>query len=196
MSILLDAGPALNFLAVGQQGVLLKAAQAQGLRLTAPERVDREVLGMTNDRLFASTAALATWKKLKANGHVHILSDDLTTVDFTEAVTRISGMPVEQRIRSAKSLGEIMVLAHASVFVQSGIDVVVLIDEQDGRQRARLEQARLARTEAPGTLVLWSTRQVLKQADPAWLADGLSWQQVYNRMRPFDAGLAPLTTQS
>ena len=79
--------------------------------MTTPERVDREVLGMTNDRLFSSTAALATWKKLKANGHVHILSDDLTTVALTEAVTRISGIPAEQRIRSAKSLGEIMVLA-------------------------------------------------------------------------------------
>ena len=87
-------------------------------------------------------------------------------------------------------------LAHASVFVQNGIDVVVLIDEQDGRQRARLEQDRLARTGAPGALVLWSTRQVLKQADPAWLADGLSWEQVYNRMRPFDAGLAPLASRT
>lgn len=40
---------------------------------------------------------------------------------------------------------------------------MVLIDDQDGRNRARAEQVWLQRTCAPGTLVLWSTRQVLKQ---------------------------------
>ena len=36
----------------------------------------------------------------------------------------------------------------------------------------------------------------LEQADPAWLAEGLSWEQVHNRMRPFDAGLAPLALRT
>ncbi|SNY72234.1 hypothetical protein [Paractinoplanes atraurantiacus] len=76
MSILLDAGPSLNFLAVGQQNILIR-------------------------------------------------TDDLTTWQFAEAVTRISGMPAQDRVRSRKSLGEIMVLAHASVFVQQGQEVFV-----------------------------------------------------------------------
>jgi len=129
VSVLLDAGRVLNFLAVAQQDVLVKAAHAQGLTVAVPERVDREVLGKTKDPLFSSTPVLATWKKLKAAGRVQILNDDLTTVAFADAVTRICGMPAEQRVRSAKSLGEIMVLAHASVLVQSGTNVVVLIDE-------------------------------------------------------------------
>lgn len=49
MSILLDAGPSLNFLAVGQQNILIKVAQSHDLQIEAPERVDREVIGKTND---------------------------------------------------------------------------------------------------------------------------------------------------
>lgn len=47
MSILLDAGPSLNFLAVGQQNILIQIAQSQKLRLAAPARVDSEVIGMS-----------------------------------------------------------------------------------------------------------------------------------------------------
>lgn len=192
MNVLLDAGPALNFLAVGQQNVLIKAADHVGVQMCAPERIDTEVLGMAKDPLFAATAVASTWRKLTVSGRINILSDQLGTAVFTAAVTRISGVAALTRVRSRKSLGEIMVLAHASVLAQSGINVIVLMDEQDGRERALREQVWLRRRAAPGHVALWSTKQVLKQAQPAWIAGGLTWQQVYEQMRPFDAGLPPL----
>lgn len=194
MSILLDAGPSLNFLAVGQQNILVKAAESQKLQLATPQRVDAEVEGMAKDARFANTAVLSTWRKLRTTGRLQILDDSLTTQNLIDAVTRISGMPAKDRMRSRKSLGEIMVLAHASVFAQQGQQVFVLIDERDGRRRARHEQAWLKRQNAPGTLVLWSTPMMLREAgrQTDWIVGDLTAQAVYDRMRKFDDGFGPL----
>lgn len=194
MSILLDAGPSLNFLAVGQERILIEAAQSHGLQLAAPERVDREVEGKSKDPRFNRTPVLGTWKKLKASSRLTILDDSLQTSQFTAAVTRISGVPASQRVRTPRDLGEIMVLAHASVYVQRGHHVFVLMDERDGRARAAKERDWLTGQNAAGTLILWSTRQVLKHAaqQPGWIKGGLGWEAVYKQMCTFDDGLSPL----
>jgi hypothetical protein len=196
VSILLDAGPSLNFLAVGQQNILVQLAASRSLQLAAPEQVDREVHGKaSSDARFRRTGAAATWKKLTSSGRVHLLDDSLTSTDFRDAVARISGMPATDRMRQRKSLGEILVLAHASVCVLQGHDVFVLMDDGDGRARAHRERQWLQRQSAPGTLRLWGTRQVLEQvgtAQPQWIAGNQGWRSVYQRMRTFDDGLAPL----
>lgn len=96
MSVLLDAGPCLNFLAVGQQNILIQVAASRDLQIAAPQRVDTEVLGMVRDRRFSRTGVRGTWETLKASGRVQILDDSLTSEAFTGAVTRISGMPAKQ----------------------------------------------------------------------------------------------------
>jgi hypothetical protein len=191
VSILLDAGPSLNFLAVGQQNILIKVAESRSLQLAAPQRVDTEVKGMTNDPRFQRTGVLGTWQKLKSSGRLLILDDSLTSRELTTAVTRISGMPAKDRVRSRKSLGEIMVLAHATVYVQQGQQVFVLIDESDGRRRAMAEQRWLQEQKAPGRLILWSTPQILRAAADqlGWIVGDLTWQMVYDQMRKFDDGL-------
>ena len=44
-----------------------------------------------------------------------------------------------------------------------------------------------------GAFTLWSTYGVLREAarHPGWIAGGLSWEQVYDKMRPYDDGLRP-----
>ena len=104
-----------------------------------------------------------TWGKLKATGRVSILDDSLSTTKFAAAVSRVSGMPARQRVRQPKSLGEILVIAHASVYAQDGVDVFILMDEGDGRRRAKEESDWLTeRGHRP--LSLWSTPQVLRDA--------------------------------
>ena len=196
MSVLLDAGPSLNFLAVGQENVLIQVAASANLGLAVPQRVEKEILGVCRDPRFRGTPAEATWRKLCSAGRISVLDDTLTTQQFIDAVTRISGQPAHERIRSTRSLGEIMVLTHASVFAQQGQDVYVLIDEGDGRGRALREIAWLQGRQAPGRLVLWSTPQVLKQASvqDGWIKGGLTWEAVYRQMRRFDDGLPPLAS--
>lgn len=194
MSILLDAGPSLNFLAVGQQNVLVQLAASRDLQLAAPDRVDREVRGKANAERFRRTGALGSWQKMTAAGRIEILDDTLADRPvFTSAVTRISGMPAAERVRTGASLGEIMVLAHASAYAQDGHEVYVLIDERDGRDRARKEMRWLHDQASAGSLTLWSTPQVLKSAagEPGWIENSLTWEQVYDQMRRFDDGLPP-----
>lgn len=193
MSILLDAGPSLNFLAVGQQNILIQAATSQQLQLVAPARVDNEIVGMCCNDRFKNTAVLRTWSTLKASKRVQILPDELNTWAFTEAVTRISGIPARDRIRSTKSLGEIMVLAHASVYVQLGHQVFVLIDDRDARRRTGREAQWLHSEGFEKQLILWSTPQVLQEAGrhEGWITGDLNWEQVYDRMTAYDDGLPP-----
>ncbi len=98
---------------------------------------------------------------MTAAGRIEILDDTLTVQAFSEAVSRVSGMPAVERVRSGASLGVIMVLAHASVLAAAGEDVFVLMDDGDGRRRAKAEQNWLAER-AAGRLTLWSTPQVLR----------------------------------
>ena len=193
MSVILDAGPFLNFLAVGQQGVLVELAASRQLQLAVPTRVDREILGVARSARFRRTPAQSTWLKLKSAQRVDVLDDTLTEQELIDAVARTSGMPAEQRVRDGKSLGEIMVLAHASVLVQRGLAVFVLIDDGDGRRRARREQAWLDSAGAPGRLTLWSTPQVLRSADDSWIVGGHSRQVVYDQLRQFDDGLPAMS---
>lgn len=99
MNLLLDAGPALNFLAVGQQGVLIQLAAAGSLQLAAPERVDHEVRGKAQADRFRRTGALGTWQKMTAAGRIQLLSDALEDRPvFRSAIYRISGMPAADRV--------------------------------------------------------------------------------------------------
>lgn len=193
MSILLDAGPSLNFPAVGQENILIKAAASQKLQLAAPARVDAEIIGMARNPRFERTRVRTTWARLKASQRVEILPDELTTQQFTNAVARISGMQAPQRIRDRRSLGEIMVLAHASVYAQRGTNVFVLIDDGDGRKRAGQEAVWLREQGYASILTLWSTRQVLQEAGrrAGWIRGDQGWQQVYDAMTAFDDGLRP-----
>lgn len=193
MSILLDAGPSLNFLAVGQENILIQAAASQKLQLAAPARVDAEITGMARNPRFERTRVRTTWARLKASQRVEILPDELTTQQFTNAVARISGMQAQQRIRDRKSLGEIMVLAHASVYAQQGSDVFVLIDDGDGRKRAGKEAVWLREQGCSSILTLWSTRQVVQEAGRrnGWIRGDEGWEQIYDAMTAFDDGLRP-----
>ena len=93
-------------------------------------------------------------------------------------------------MRQPKSLGEILVIAHASVYAQDGVDVFILMDEGDGRRRAKEESDWLTeRGHRP--LSLWSTPQVLRDAarHPGWIVGDSTWEDVYDQMCNFDDGL-------
>ncbi|MHB1615462.1 MAG: PIN domain-containing protein [Actinomycetes bacterium] len=186
MSILLDAGPALNYIAVGAQHLLLDLAAARGLQLAAPEKVRQEVDRKAGQGRFAGTGAQGTWRKLLAASRVIVLDDDLSDPTFIQAVSRVAGQPASDRMRDNRDLGEILVIAHALVLVQRGQAIYVLIDDGDGRRRALREQNWLVSRAAPGSLSLWSTPQVLRQTAPE------RWETLYARMRQFDDGLPPL----
>jgi hypothetical protein len=72
--VIIDAGPALNFLASNNERLLLEVV---GGYLSAPESVSREVLSKSaSDPRFAPAARV--WAKLERARRVTVLSDGIT----------------------------------------------------------------------------------------------------------------------
>ncbi|MQA09579.1 MAG: hypothetical protein GEU98_13710 [Pseudonocardiaceae bacterium] len=188
----MDAGPGINFLSVNKERLLFSTLGA----LSVPEAVEAEILRKAGqDQRFA--AAGRVWKKLPER-LMEVLSDDVTD-ELSAAVQRISGVPLDQRIRSGKDLGETMVIAHAAVAAEAGEHVIVLIDDGGGCRAAATEARRLQRLQADGKTVgsirLIHTVTVLERAAGGeHLPDKNAMRYLYGRLRNLDDGLPPLDT--
>ena len=62
------------------------------------------IVGLCRNDRFKNTAALRTWSTLKASERVQILPDELNTWVFTDAVTRINGLPARDRTTRHRSV--------------------------------------------------------------------------------------------
>ncbi|EFC83284.1 hypothetical protein [Parafrankia sp. EUN1f] len=186
----IDAGPALSFLAVNKERLLIGVLG----RLSAPETVAAEVIRKArSDHRFR--AAEAVWNKLTPTW-IEILPDDVTP-ELAVVVSRISRLPVHERMKDGRDLGETMVVAHAVVAAETGAMVTVLIDDGAGAavataERRRLERLRM-RGRSVGGLRLVSTLTVLERAAGGeHLPDRAAMRSLYSRLRAGDDGLPPI----
>lgn len=190
--IIIDAGPALNFLATKNERLLLSVI---GGHLSAPETVDTEVRDKGgSDARF--TAAPGVWSKLLAAGRLTLLSDDITP-ELSTATNRICGTPLAERKMIAKDLGETLVVAHAAVLAEAGHDVTVLIDDTGGARMATSESRRLVRMKPKnptfGTISLVNTVTVLEAATgKQHIPDKAAMRSIYKALRDRDDGLLPI----
>jgi len=187
-------GPGLNFLSINRKRLLIAVLGA----LSAPETVQDEVLRKSrqDDRF---RAASAVWRKL-AGRWIQILPDDVTP-ELVTVIQRISGLPMAERMKRGKDLGEIMVIAHAVVAAESGQPVTVLIDDGRGAAIATSEIARLQRLDisgrSVGSMTLASTLTVLgRAAGTEHLPDRGAMRDTYRRLRELDDGLPPIEKQT
>ncbi len=187
---IIDAGPGLNFLSVNKERLLIDILG----RLSAPETVQDEVLRRSrqDDRF---RAAATVWKKLTPDW-IQILSDDVTP-ELAIVVQRICGLPMDERRRQSKDLGETMVIAHAVVAAESGQLVTILMDDGPGAAIATAEIRRLQRLESSGhpvgSIRLASTLTVLgRAAGTRHLPDRAAMRDTYTRLRGLDDGLPPI----
>ena len=109
---IIDAGPGLNFLSINKERLLIGVLGP----LCTPETVQAEVLrnarqDARQDARFQAAARL--WPKLTPRW-IQVLSDDVTP-ELAAVVGRLTQLPMAQRLRQAKDLGETMVIAHAVV---------------------------------------------------------------------------------
>ncbi len=145
---IIDAGPGLNFLSINKERLLIAVLGP----FSAPETVQAEVLrkSQQDDRF---RAAATVWRKLTVNW-IQILSDDATP-ELATVVQRVSGLPIHQRRKQPKDLGETMVIAHAVVAAESGQSVTILMDDGPGAAIATSEISRLQRLVSSGHPVGW-----------------------------------------
>jgi hypothetical protein len=187
---IIDAGPGLNFLSIHKERLLIAVLGP----LSAPETVETEVLRKSRqDARFH--AAATVWSKLTPRW-IQILPDDVTP-ELATVIQRISGVPMDQRKKQPRDLGETMVIAHAVVAAESGQSVTILIDDGPGAIIATSEIQRLQRLRSSGQLVgaitLASTLTVLgRAAGTELLPDRAAMRDTYNRLRGLDDGLPPI----
>ncbi|OXM50237.1 hypothetical protein CFP71_27780 [Amycolatopsis thailandensis] len=187
---IIDAGPSLNFFSVRRERLLFQVVGP----LAAPESVQDEVLGKASrDQRFAPAATV--WRKLPQK-LIEVLPDN-PTPQLEQVVQRITSLPMSQRLRQRKDLGELMVVAHAVVEAESGDDVRVLIDDGNGAKTAEFERARLQRMrdrgDEVGSLILMNTTTVLELAvRQNLIADRGEMRDLYRRLRGLDDGLVPI----
>lgn len=187
---ILDAGPGLNFFSVNRERLLFSVTGG----LVAPQVVVDEMRRKAQrDARFDATAGIIA--KIQGTRLFNVLSDD-PTAELNRAVERIAGVPLGSGHLPMKNLGEVMVIAHAVVRAEAGQTVVVIIDDGDGRHRARLEQARLMRMQmngvACGRIELLSTVDILRRAFELQVVnDKAELRELYQRMRGLDDGLEP-----
>ncbi len=189
---IIDAGPGLNFLSVHRERLLISVLGT----ISAPETVEAEVFRKAGQEQ-RFRAAGTVWRKLTPKW-MQILSDDITP-ELASVVTRISGLPMEERLKHPKDLGEIMVIAHAVVAAEAGATVTVLIDDSSGARIAMAEKYRLERRRdqghAVGVLNLANTLTILaRAAGGKFLPDKNAMRDTYRRLRELDDGLPPIDT--
>ncbi len=187
---IIDAGPGLNFLSINRERLLINVLG----RLSAPETVQAEVLRKAQQET-RFRAAAKTWRKMTPNW-IEILSDDATP-ELAAVVARIDGLPMDERLKQPKDLGETMVIAHAVVAAEAGHEVTVLIDDGPGARIATSEIRRLQRRHAlgypVGAIRLANTLTVLERAaGTKGLPDKAAMREIYDRLRGLDDGLPPI----
>lgn len=187
---IMDAGPGINFFSLNKERLLFATVGPIAVPGIVHEEIGKKA---RRDHRFA--AAERVLAKLPEK-YLQVLSDDITD-ELSTVVSRLAGMPMEQRVRSPKDLGEMMVVAHAVVAAEAGATMRVLIDDGGGRKLAAGEAKRLDRLRdagrSVGCLQLISTMTVLRNAAGKHeLPDRQSMRDLYGRLRQLDDGLLPL----
>jgi len=189
---IVDAGPALTFLARKDTTRILYAGLGK-VDLLAPEQVGREVIRKSRKERRRFGAAEATWKKVVAANRLTVLPDDQTP-ELAAAVQRLCLMPMSERMRQQKDLGELLVIAHAAVRAEAGDDVAVLIQERNGTTMAHNEARRIKNLGGTGRLRVWDTQTILlRAAGSAHLADKPTMKTIYETMLALDDALPPIS---
>lgn len=187
---IIDAGPGPNFLSINKERLLFGTLGP----LSAPETVEQELLRKAGaEQRFRPAARI--WQRLPSR-LMEVLPDDQTP-ELSAVVHRMTSIPLEERARQRKDLGETMVIAHAVVAAEAGDDVTILIDDGGGARAAAAEIRRLRRLsvngEVVGTVRLINTLTVLQRAAGGEHLPGRSeMREVYSRLRRLDDGLPPI----
>ncbi len=188
---IIDAGPALTFLARKETTRILYGGLGTA-ELFAPEQVEREVIRKSRQDKQRFGTAEATWKKIAAAHRLTVLPDD-ETKDLAAAVQRLCRMPMSERIREQRDLGELMVIAHAAVRAEAGEDVAVLIQERNGTAMAHNEARRITNLGGGGRIRVWNTQTILlRAAGGQQLPDKAAMKLVYEQMLSLDDALPPI----
>ncbi|MHA3683745.1 hypothetical protein ACXR2T_02300 [Leucobacter sp. HY1910] len=184
--MIIDAGPALNFIAAGYQQLLLDVISAKSAFMCAPQSVADEVQRKSHQPhgSHAGTARFHSrhwhvFEALVSNGLVKLLIDDVRDKALVAATVSVSKQTVMQRALTSKDLGETMVVAHALKMARIGKAVIVLVDDGGGQRLARQHGLKVT-----------STLGILRDAARLGMVETRGdMKLIYARIAQYDDGL-------
>jgi hypothetical protein len=190
---IIDAGPAINFLATKNQRILIAAI---GGPFHAPEAVRDEVMRKAaQEPRFAPAAQ--EWKKLEANWIKLLPATRTPGLDkIAQILTR---NPLPTLPSKAKDLGETFVVIHATATALAGEEVYVIIDDQGGQaltaRAQRFLSAQKRDRPSVGKVTLMTTESILRsQIDTPNIKDKPTMRRIYTQLQTVDSGLADIST--
>lgn len=182
----IDAGPTLNFLCSGQIGLLLSVLDGLHTQLVMPAEVEAEVIRKSNERGGSSKFAGAA-KKLDSQvrgTRISVLPSSVTDQSLMQQVQRVAGTPFQERVKTSKDLGEVMVVAQVLRLQQDGKRVIALIDDNGGRRLANRYHVQAL-----------TTVDVLELAVRMRLVSNRGeMREIYDKLARYDDGLASFET--
>jgi hypothetical protein len=177
---ILDAGPSLNFLATGNQNLLVQALRSIRSQILMPDQVEIEVRRKSATKPGFEQAGVRL-DRLLAGKQLSILDSPVDLPGLGYWVRRLEKTSLAERLNDSKDLGEIIVIAHALRLREQQQRAVVLIDEVVATKLAK----RLG-------LQVLNTEGVLRRAAGIGaIAHRGEMRSIYERMRPLDGGLVP-----
>ena len=175
-SVILDTGPCLNFLSVGQGNLMHETLKIKYGQLYVPREVATEIADKSADsQKFAKASKI--FGAFVRDSMIDVLESDAENdFELVQAIREVSPLPpAELLIRRRKDLGEIMVVAHAIKLRDHGYNVRLVIDDRGGQALA----------ERHGFEVV-STVRILATAASLGLVDYSDMKMIYERLRPSD----------
>ena len=187
---IIDAGPALNFLASGHERLLTNAIGRQPVH--APQTVEDEVLRKARNTSKFKGAA-GRWGKMKPNW-IHLLSDDSQDPALRQAAQTLLATSLEVRQRDGDDLGETMVVLHAYAKAMAGETVVVIIDDGRGRAFAakaidRISNAKQAGTTTGGIQLTSTVPLINQRINTPDVPDRATLKSIWSDISRMDDGL-------
>lgn len=187
---IIDAGPALNFLASGHERVLTNAIGRQALH--APASVEGEVLRKCKT-IKKFKGAAGRWNRMKPTW-LKVLSDDAQDPALLSAAHLLLNAPLAVRLQEGDDLGETMVTLHAYVKAMSGEHVFMIMDDRNGRKFAQKAIGVVARHQQAGRpvgrLQLVSTIDIIeRRINTPDIPDMTALQNLWAAISPMDDGL-------
>lgn len=178
--LIIDAGPALNFLAAGKQDLLCDVVDRRERKLLMPQTVHDEIHQIVKRPRGAQFRACPDrLTALMDAERIGVLSDSIKDGALVAQVERVAGVPMIRRVKQPKDLGETLVLAHALRLTAEGESVIVLIDEREGTQKARMY----------GLKVITTVGVLAAAAGYGLIENRVDMREMYESIAAFDTGL-------
>jgi predicted nucleic acid-binding protein len=172
--VILDTGPCLNFISIGEGNLMHAALAVDFDKLLVPREVANEI-GDKSSEVPKFARADPLFKGLVRDSKIEILESDAhNDMALVKAIKLVSRLPPSALLtKRRKDLGETMVVAHAIKLREAGFEVTLVIDDGGGRGLAK----------AHGFAVIGTIR-ILGLAASKGLVPRAKMKGIYERLRP------------